>query len=71
MANHDTAPSLLTWNSLAKVRSFLEHSCPILSPFKIVINFNNTSSDFVLISADLLLKMITVLTELRMAQLFF
>ena len=28
-----------------KVRSFLEHSCAILSSFKIVIIFNNTSAD--------------------------
>ena len=35
-----------------KVRSFLEHSRAILSSFKIVVIFNNTSADFVLISAD-------------------
>ena len=53
----------------AKVRSFLEHSCAILTSFKIVIIFNNTSTDFVLISADVILKMITILKELRIAQL--
>ena len=37
---------------LPKVRSFLEHSFAILSSFKIVIIFNNTSADLVLISAD-------------------
>ena len=52
-----------------KVRSFLEHSCAILSSFKIVIIFNNTSADFVLISADVILKTITILKELRIVQL--
>ena len=47
-----------------KVHSFLEHSCAILNSFKIVIIFNNTSADFVFISADVLLKMITILKEL-------
>ena len=53
-------------NSLdTKVRSFLENSCSILSFFKLVMIFNNTSADFVLISADVLLKIITILKELR------
>ena len=60
---------LRTFPQLLKVRSFLEHSCAILSSFKIVIIFNNTSADFVLISADVTLKMITILKELRIAQL--
>ena len=47
------------------MKTFLEHSCAILSSFKIVIIFNNTSADSVLISADALLKMITILKELR------
>ena len=51
----------------AKVRPFHEHSCTILSSFKIVIIFNNTPADFVLISADVLLKKISILKELRMA----
>ena len=46
-----------------------EVSCMILSSFKNVIIFNNTSADFVLISADVLLKMITILKELRITQL--
>ena len=54
---------------LPKVRSFLEHSFAILSSFKIVIIFNNTSADFVLISADVLSKMIIILKELRIVQL--
>ena len=38
-------------NSLdTKVRSFLENSCSILSFFKLVMIFNNTSADIVLIS---------------------
>ena len=52
-----------------KVRLFLDRSCAILSSFKIVVIFNNTSADFVLISADVLLKMTTILKELRIAQL--
>ena len=50
---------------LPKVRSFLEHSCAILSSFKIVVIFNTTSTGFVLI----ILKMTTILKELRIAQL--
>ena len=34
-----------------------------------MIIFNNTSADFVLISADVLLKIISILKELRIAQL--
>ena len=34
-----------------------------------MVIFNNTSADFVLISADVLLKMSTILKELRIAQL--
>ena len=47
-----------------------KHSCTILSCFKIMIIFNNTSADFVLISADVLLKMTTILKELRITQLY-
>ena len=53
-----------------KVRLFQEHSCAILSSFKIMIIFKNTSADFVLISADLLLKIIIILKELRIVQLW-
>ena len=35
-----------------------------------MIIFNNTSADFVLISADALLKMIIILKELRITQLW-
>ena len=49
--------------------SFLEHSCVILSSFKIVIIFNNASGEIKTKSADVLLKMITILKELRVAQL--
>ena len=48
-----------------KVRSFSEHSCAILSSFKIVIIFNKIKTK----SADVLLKMITILKELRIMQL--
>ena len=41
----------------------------ILSSIKIMIIFNNTSADFVFISADVLLKMTIILVELRIAQL--
>ena len=61
--------SRLCYNPLTEVRSFLEHSCMILNSFKIVIIFNITSTDFVLISADVSFKMITVLKEMRIAQL--
>ena len=51
-----------------KVRSFLEHSCAILSSFKIVVIFNITS-DVKTKSADDVLKMTIILKELRIAQL--
>ena len=51
----------------AKVCLFLEHSCAILSSFKIVIIFNNTSADLVLISSDVILKIFTILKELRIS----
>ena len=56
---------LIFSTSCYKVRPFLEHSCAILSFFKIVIIFNTKSADFVLISADVILKMITILKGLR------
>ena len=37
---------------LKSVHFLKEHSCAILSSFKIMIIFNNKSADFVLISAD-------------------
>ena len=40
-----------------------------LSFFKIVIIFNNTSAEIKTKSADVLLEMITILKELRIAQL--
>ena len=52
-----------------KVRSLLEHSYAILISFKIVVIFNITSVDFVLMSADVVLKMTTMLKEIRIAQL--
>ena len=39
------------------------------SVLSIMIIFNNTSAEFVLISADVLLKMITILKEMRITQL--
>ena len=53
----------------SKVRSLLEHSCAILISFKIVVIFNITSADFVLMSADVVLKMTTILKEMRIMQL--
>ena len=38
--------------------------------FKIVIIFDITSADFVLMSADVVLKMTTILKEMRIAQLW-
>ena len=52
-----------------KVRSLLEHSCVILISFKIVVIFIITSADFVLMSADVVLKITTILKEMRIAQL--
>ena len=48
----------------AKLRSLLEHSCAILISFKIVVIFNITSADFVLMSANVVLKMTTILKEM-------
>ena len=56
---------------VSRVHSFLEHSCTILSSFKIVIIFNNKSAEIKTRSAEVLLKMITILKELRIAQLCF
>ena len=56
-------------SSSLKVCSFLEHSCAILSSFKIVVIFNILSAEIKTKSADVLLKMTTILEELRIAQL--
>ena len=48
-----------------KVRPFLGHSCAILSSFKIVVIFNIIKTNPV----DVVLKMTTILKELRIAQL--
>ena len=56
---------------LLKVHPFLGHSCTILSSFKTVIIFNITLAKIKTKSADVLLKMITILKELRIAQLYF
>jgi hypothetical protein len=56
-------------SAAAKVRFFLDHCCAILSSFKILVIFNNTSADFVWISADGILKMTTILKELMIVQL--
>ena len=56
-------------NYFTKVCSLLEHSCAILMPFKIVVIFNITSADFVLMSADVVLKMTTILKGMRIVQL--
>ena len=56
---------------LSKVLLFLDRSCGILTFFKIVVIFNNTSAEIKTKSADLLLKMTTILKELRIAQLWF
>ena len=50
----------------SKVRLFLNHTS-VLS--KLWSFFNNTSADFVLISADGILRMTTILKELRISQL--
>ena len=48
--------------NFSKVRLFLDRSCMILSSYKIVVIFNNTS-------ADILLKMTTILKELGIVYL--
>ena len=57
------------YSEVYKVRSSLEHSCAILISFKIVVIFNITSAYFVLISADVVLKMTTILKEMSVSQL--
>ena len=66
-----TNPSIKELNQplRTKVHSFLEHSYPILVSLKIVVIFEITSADFILISADVVLKMTTILKEMRIAQL--
>ena len=53
----------------SKVRLFLDRSCAILSSFKVVVIFNNTSVEIKTKSADLLLKVTTILKELMISQL--
>ena len=53
------------YSEVYKVRSLLEHSCAIFIYFKIVVIFNITLADFVLMSADVVLKMTTILKEMR------
>ena len=48
----------------SKVRSLLEDSRAIFISFKIVVIFNITSADFVLMSFDVVLKMATILKEM-------
>ena len=56
-------------NPTTEVRLFQEHSCAILSSFKIMIISNNTSAEIKTKSADVLLKIIIILNELRITQL--
>ena len=58
-----------TFAKTIKVRSLLEHSYAILISFKIMVVFNIPSADFVLMSADVVLKTTTILKEMRIAQL--
>ena len=52
------------FNFSIKVRLFLDRSCAILSSFKIVVIFNSTTAEIKTKSADVLLKMTTILEEL-------
>ena len=54
---------LRTFPQLLKVRSFLKHSCAILSSFKIMIIFNKTSAEIKTNSIDVLSKMIIILKK--------
>ena len=65
MRNHTT--QYIQKNISNKVCSFLDHSYTILSSFKIVVIFDSTSADVVLISTDVILE--TILKELRIAKL--
>ena len=51
-------PFLAIFLTIYIIFVFIDQSWAILSSFKIVVLFNNTSADFVLISVDVLLKMI-------------
>ena len=55
---------------ITKIRSFYGDSCVILISFEIVVLFNITSADFVLMSADVVLKSTTISKEMRIEQLF-
>ena len=52
-----------------KVIFLKKDSCAIFISFKIVVVFNTTSTDFVFVSADVVLKSTTILKEMRIAQL--
>jgi hypothetical protein len=52
-----------------KVHLFLDRSCGILGSFKIVVIFSNTSAEIKTKSADVLLKITTILKELRITQM--
>ena len=54
---------------MVRIKFLLEHSCAILISFKIVIIFNTTSADIKTKSADVILKMTTILKEMRISQL--
>ena len=51
-----------------KVRSFVENSCSILISFKIAVIFNTTSAEIKTKSTDVILKITTILKEMRIAQ---
>ena len=46
-----------------KVHSLLEYSCAILISFKIMVIFNITSAEFVLMSADVVLKEMRIVPQ--------
>ena len=54
---------------VTKVSSLLEHSRVILISFKIVDIFNTSSADIKTKPADVILKMTTILKEMRIVQL--
>ena len=56
---------------MAKVRLLLDRTCSILSSFKIVVILNITSAEMKTKSADVLLKMTTILKELKIAKLWY
>ena len=66
MQVQESGPSCI-YVALAGHKSAVGHSYMILILLKTMTIFNNTSVDFVLMSADVVLKKVIVLSEMRIA----